>query len=83
VTLPDLAGVFGVGLILIAYAGASTGRMDATKWPALTLNLVGAVLILVSLAYDFNVASFLMEAAWALVALAGLVRVALGRRSRG
>jgi hypothetical protein len=79
-TLADLAGVFGVGLILIAYAGASTGRMDATKWPALTMNLVGAVLILVSLAYDFNLASVLMEAAWALVALVGLVRVALGRR---
>jgi hypothetical protein len=78
-TLPDQAGVVGVGLILVAYAGAAVGRMDATKWPALTLNLVGAVLILVSLTYDFNIASFLMEAAWALIALIGLVRVALRR----
>jgi hypothetical protein len=38
------------------------------------------VLILVSLAYDFNIASFLMEAAWALIALIGLLRAGLSRR---
>jgi hypothetical protein len=79
-TLPDLAGVFGVGLILVAYAGASTGKVDATKWPALTLNLVGAGLILWSLAFKFNLASVLMEASWALVALIGLIRIALKAR---
>jgi len=80
-SIPDLAGVFGVGLILVAYAGAAVGKMDPTRWPALTLNLVGAVLILISLAYDFSVASFLMEASWALVALFGLVRLAVKRKA--
>jgi hypothetical protein len=80
-TPPDLVGVLGVGLILVAYAGASVGRMDAARWPSLALNFVGACLILISLAYDFNVASFLMEAAWAVVALVGLVRAAIKRRA--
>ena len=79
-TLPDLAGVFGVGLILVAYAGAAFGKMDATQWRALTLNFVGACLIIWSLIFKFNIAFFLMEASWALVAFVGLVRIALKKR---
>ncbi len=75
-SLIDLIGVVGVLLILIAYAGAQLGRLEPRLAPALLLNLVGACLILVSLAFRFNLAAFLMEAAWALVAIYGLVRLA-------
>lgn len=78
-TLIDLAGIFGVLLILVAYAGATAGRLDPKQWPALVLNLVGALLILWSLSVDFNLSAALMEGAWALVALAGLVRLARKR----
>lgn len=78
-TAPDLAGVAGVVLILAAYAGATTGRLDPERATALILNLVGASLILLSLAYDFNLSAVLMEGAWALVALIGLVRLAAKR----
>jgi len=80
VTIPDLAGVFGVLLILVAYAGATNGRLDPKKAAALVLNLIGALLILVSLAHDFNLSAVLMEGAWALVAMVGLGRLALARR---
>ncbi|MGV9006733.1 MAG: CBU_0592 family membrane protein [Brevundimonas sp.] len=76
----DALGVVGVGLILIAYAGATSGRLDARRAPALLLNLAGALLILVSLYFDFNLSAVLMEGAWALVAVIGLVRLALGGR---
>jgi hypothetical protein len=79
VTLPDAAGVAGVVMILVAYAGATTGRLDPKRAIALVLNLAGASLILLSLAYDFNLSAVLMEGAWALVALIGLVRLALKR----
>lgn len=78
-TLPDAVGVVGVLMILIAYAGATSGRLDARRAPALLLNLGGALLILVSLYFDLNLSAALMEAAWALVAVYGLVRLALGR----
>ena len=78
-TLPDLLGVVGVLCILIAYAGATSGRLDARRAPALALNLAGALLILVSLYFDFNLSAVLMEAAWALVAIYGLIQLALGR----
>ncbi len=77
-TLPDALGVVGVLCILIAYAGATSGKLDARRAPALLLNLVGALLILVSLYFDFNLSAVLMEGAWALVAVIGLVRLALG-----
>ena len=76
----DAAGLVGVALILAAYAGAQFRRLDPLKLPALLMNLVGASLILVSLAERFNLAAFVMEAAWALVALYGLARLALTRR---
>jgi hypothetical protein len=79
-TLPDAAGVFGVLLILVAYAGATTGRLDPKRAPALLLNLGGALLILLSLWFDFNLSAVVMEGAWALVALIGLVRLAVARR---
>lgn len=77
-TVPDLLGVVGVLLILVAYAGATTNRLDPTRAPALLLNLTGALLILLSLYFDFNLSAVLMEGAWALVAIIGLVRLALG-----
>lgn len=79
-SLSDAAGLVGVAVILAAYAGAQLRRLDPVKAPSLILNLVGAGLILISLAHTFNLAAFLMEAAWALVAALGLIRVVLTRR---
>ncbi|MGH6987653.1 MAG: CBU_0592 family membrane protein [Caulobacteraceae bacterium] len=75
----DLAGLAGVAMILFAYAGVQLGRLDPLKAPSLLLNLAGAALILVSLLAAFNLAAFLMEAAWAAIALFGLIRLALKR----
>ncbi|WP_425989356.1 CBU_0592 family membrane protein [Brevundimonas sp. TWP2-3-2] len=79
-TLPDFVGVVGVLCILTAYAGATAKKLDPTQAPALLLNLTGALLILVSLYFDFNLSAVLMEGAWALVALIGLARRGLSRK---
>jgi len=81
VTAPDVAGLLGVVFILIGYAGGVTNRLDPQRAPSLLLNLIGALLILLSLAYDFNLSAAAMEAAWALVALFGLLRLLFRRRS--
>ena len=78
-TWQDVAGLIGVVLILLAYAGAQTRRLDPLDVPALLMNLAGAGLVLLSLTHTFNLAAFLMEAAWALVALYGLIRVVVRR----
>ena len=78
-TAQDIAGLIGVAMMLVAYAGAQARRIDPLKAPALLMNFVGAGLVLLSLAYKFNLAAFLMEGAWAAVAAYGLMRLVIGR----
>jgi hypothetical protein len=80
-TLPDIAGLVGVLLILSAYALGQLGRLKMDTVPALLMNLIGAALVLLSLVFRFNLSAFLVEAAWALLSLFGLVKLALKRRS--
>jgi hypothetical protein len=80
-TLPDLGGLVGVTLILVAYALGQLGRLKIDTVLALLMNLAGAALVMVSLLFKFNPSAFLMEAAWALVALFGLMKLALRKRS--
>ena len=77
---PDVAGVVGVVLMLVAYIGAQTGRLDPSRLPSLLMNLVGPGLVIVSLYFTFNLPAFLTEAAWATAATVGLLRLALKRR---
>jgi quinol-cytochrome oxidoreductase complex cytochrome b subunit len=80
-SLLDAAGLVGVLMILVAYAAAAMGRLDANRPISLLANLVGASLILASLlAGDFNLSATVMEGAWALVAAFGLIRWALTRK---
>jgi len=76
----DIAGLVGVVMILGAYVGAQLHRLDPARPPSLLLNLAGAGLILVSMIRAFNLPAALVEAAWALAALVGLVRLLLRRR---
>ncbi|HEY2658630.1 MAG TPA: hypothetical protein VGI79_02840 [Caulobacteraceae bacterium] len=79
-TIADIAGLAGVVLILIAYAGTQFRGLDPTRAPSLLMNLLGASLILASLTKAFNLSAVLMESAWALVALAGLIKLFLKQR---
>ena len=80
-SLYQIAGLAGAFLFLAAYAGAQTGRSDPRKAPALAVNFVGAILILISMIQDFNLGAFILESAWGLIAFAGLVRLAVKRKS--
>jgi len=65
----------------VAYAGSALGKLDAERPISLLFNLVGACLILWGLlTADFNLSATVMEGAWALVALVGLIRWALRAR---
>lgn len=75
----DVAGLTGVVLILIAYAAATMGRMDPKRALSLAINFFGAGLILLSLSRAFNLSAVAMEGSWALVSLAGLLRLAWKR----
>ena len=68
----DILGTLGVGIILVAYILLQIERLRS-EHPAFSLmNAVGAAMILVSLWFQFNFASFLMEFFWLLVSLFGI-----------
>ena len=74
--LLNAGGVAGVLMVLIAYAGIHVDRLDPKGAPALLLNLVGSLLILLSMTRGaFNFPAFLMEATWAAVAIYGLTKL--------
>jgi hypothetical protein len=80
ISWPDVAGLLGVTIVLVAYAAATLGRMHPRGAFSLASNFAGSGLILISLlAGRFNLSAAIVEGAWSLVALSGLVRLALGR----
>ena len=78
-TIYDGIGLSGVALILVAYTLLQIEKIDPKAVAYSTLNLVGALLILVSLYFSFNLASFIIEIAWLVISGYGLVK-ALRRR---
>jgi hypothetical protein len=70
----DWAGLFGVLLILLAYFLLQAGRLRGDALVFQLTNALGALGILISLLYAFNLSAFVMEAAWLAVSIYGIVR---------
>ena len=75
----DLLGNLGVIIILWCYLSLQLGKVDAQDMWFSLLNSIGAMLILISLLYEFNFSAFLMELFWLLISMFGIV-TALKRR---
>jgi hypothetical protein len=69
----DIFGIIGVVSVLSAYALLQIRRMSAHGFAFPLINLIGSVLILVSLIYQPNLSAILIETAWAVISIFGLV----------
>jgi hypothetical protein len=68
----DVIGIIGSVIFIIAFTYANMAKsMDKLLFNS--LNLIGAILLLVSLSVHFNLAAVVLEVAWAAIALFGLV----------
>ena len=76
----DVIGLIGSALFIGAFAYANIAKTLDKVWFNLA-NLAGAILLLISLSVSFNLAAFVLEAAWAAIALFGIV-AALRERAR-
>ncbi|MDA1027685.1 MAG: hypothetical protein O3B41_01345 [Bacteroidetes bacterium] len=76
----DILGTLGVLSIIFAYAAVQSGRLAPTRLLYSMMNLIGAILILVSLAYNFNLASVVIEVFWILISVWGIVKWFQARR---
>jgi hypothetical protein len=77
--LHDVAGVIGSILVIVAYFATQAGWFGASDPRFAWANLIGAALIIVSLAVDWNLAAFVMEVFWILISIFGLARYYGGR----
>lgn len=68
----DILGTVGVGIIILTYILLQIERIRSEQLLYSLLNAAGASLILVSLYYDFNFPSFIVEFFWLLISLFGI-----------
>ncbi len=76
----DVLGVFGSLIIIAAYFATQRGWVEASDWRFPLANLIGAVLILISLMVAWNLAAFVMEIFWLAISIYGLARAAAARK---
>ena len=70
----NILGTLGVAIIVITYLLLQTGRVRSESLYYSLMNGVGAVLILISLYFEFNFPSFVVEFFWLLISLFGIGR---------
>ncbi len=68
----DVIGTLGVAVIIITYVLLQIERIRSDQLIYSLLNAVGAALILVSLYFDFNFPSLVVEFFWLLISLFGI-----------
>jgi len=75
----DLIGLTGVACILAAFFLLQLEKVKSDGVRYLLLNLIGAVLLIISLMVTFNLASFIIEICWLSISVFGLVKLARRR----
>ena len=78
----ELAGFVGAAIIVVAYFAMQQRWLNALDWRFPAANVVGSVLILVSLWFEWNFPSVVIEVFWALISFLGVVRSLAERRRR-
>ena len=68
-------GLFGVVLILIAYFLLSTGRWVSHSMKFQLINFIGAWMILYSLFFYWNLSSVVIEIAWIIISVLGMILI--------
>ncbi len=70
----DVIGTIGVAMIVGSFFLLQIQRVDSESAFYSLFNGVGAALILFSLYFEFNLASFLLEFFWLIASIVGLLR---------
>ena len=78
--LSDMVGFIGVLLIVVAYLLLQLDKLPSSSPKYSLLNAGGALLIIVSLIFAFNLSAFTMEVFWLLISLLGLWRSLVHRK---
>lgn len=77
----DFIGNIGVVAVLLAYLLLLAEKLSGSSVVYSAINAGGAVLILYSLSYDFNLSAVIIESVWLLISVYGIWRTLRSRRS--
>ena len=70
----DIAGFIGAAIFVGAYFANQQRWLSSEDWRYPLANLIGALLILVSLVYEWNLPSVVIEAFWAAISVYGIAK---------
>ncbi|MFC5737201.1 CBU_0592 family membrane protein [Sinirhodobacter huangdaonensis] len=73
-SLPDLIGLIGAGAYLGAYALLQMGRLSVRDGRYALLNVIGALALISSLFWQWNLGAFVSQGAWLLFTVVGFLR---------
>lgn len=65
----DVVGTIGVILVLVAYYLLQAKRIESSSISYLNMNIIGSILILYSLFFNWNTPAFLVEVIWLVISL--------------
>ncbi|MEZ5523499.1 MAG: hypothetical protein R3E62_00815 [Pseudomonadales bacterium] len=69
----DFIGNVGVFLLLAAYLLLQLNKISSNQISYSLMNALGAIFILISLIFEFNLSAFAIEFFWLLISLVGIV----------
>ena len=67
-------GITGIGLIILAYFFLQTGKLRSDEMTYPLLNLIGAILHLISLYRFYNLPSVIIELFWIGISIYGIIK---------
>jgi predicted membrane protein len=68
----QIIGFIGMIFIVYAYFLLQANKIDGKSYRFQIINLVGAILLLISLFVHFNLGSFIIEVFWIIITLYGI-----------
>lgn len=77
----DLIGNLGVFAVLASYLLLQAEKMAPNSISYSLINAVGAVLILYSLSFDFNLSAVIIETVWFMISVYGIWRTLQARKA--
>lgn len=77
----DFLGNLGVFAVLATYLLLQAEKMAPNSISYSLINAIGAVLILYSLSFDFNLSAVIIEAVWLMISMYGIWRTLKARKA--
>ncbi len=72
--ISDIVGIFGVGLVIVAFFLIQSEKIVSNSSLYLYSNFFGAIMLLFSLYYHWNLASVIIEILWLLISSYGIIK---------